>query len=56
MSWFNLHPKIKAALLASIATSVGNVWLAVQHDYPRSPWIGVVSALVPVVVGYLKSA
>ena len=50
-----LHPKIKAALIASLATVIVNVAAAVAEVYPDAPWLPIVSALVPVIVGYLKS-
>lgn len=51
-----LHPKVRAALLAALATIIVSVAAALADVYPHNPIVGVISALVPVVAGYLKSA
>jgi hypothetical protein len=51
-----IHPKIKAALFAALATIVVSVAAAVADVYPDAPWLPILSALVPVVAGYLRSA
>ena len=53
--WDNVHPKVKAAFLTSVAVVVLNVANAVTTDYTGA-WVTVVSALAPVVAGWLKSA
>ena len=52
----NLHPKVRAALLAAVATALVSVVAAVADAYPDNAYVGIVSAFIPVVVGYLKSA
>jgi hypothetical protein len=50
-----LHPKIQAALFAALATIVVSVAAAVADVYPDAPWLPILTALVPVVAGYLRS-
>ena len=51
---FNLHPKVQAALIAAILTGIASVAAAVKDVYPDAWWIGALSALIPVIVGYRK--
>lgn len=53
---FVLHPKVKAALIAAVITAAVSVAAAVRDSYPDSAWVGIASALIPVIAGYLKSA
>lgn len=55
MSWSSVHPKVKAAFWAALAVGVLNVANAVTTDYTGA-WVAVVSAMAPVVAGWLKSA
>jgi hypothetical protein len=51
-----LHPKIKAALIAALATALVSIVAAVADVYPDNVYVGIASSLVPVIAGYLKSA
>jgi hypothetical protein len=51
-----LHPKVKAALIAAVVTTLVSLAAVVADVYPDSPITPLVTAFVPVVVGYLKSA
>jgi hypothetical protein len=51
-----IHPKIKAALFAALATILVSVAAAVADVYPDEPWVPLLSTLVPVIAGYLRSA
>jgi hypothetical protein len=50
-----LHPKIQAALFAALATVLVSVAAAVADVYPDAPWVPIMTALVPVIAGYLRS-
>lgn len=50
-----IHPKVKAAAFAALAVAIVSIGNAVTADY-SGVWVPVVAALIPVVVGYLKSA
>lgn len=56
MPWNVLHPKVKAALIAAVITTIVNVAAAVTDAYPNEAWVGYVSVFVPLVVAYLKRA
>lgn len=56
MPWTKLHPKILAALIAAVAVSIVNVGNSIIDVYPNAAWTQLLSAVIPVVVGYLKSA
>jgi hypothetical protein len=51
-----LHPKIVAALLTALATALTLVVAAIADVYPDHPATAIVTALLPVIAGYLKSA
>lgn len=53
MPWTKLHPKIMAALLAALAVSIVNVGNAITDVYSNEAWTQLLSAMIPVVVGYL---
>lgn len=48
-----LHPKIMAALLAAVAVTIVNVGNAIIDVYPNQVWTQLLSAIIPVVAGYL---
>lgn len=54
MSWFKLHPKVKAALAAALAIGVADVAAQVTDHYPNGRLVPLLAVFVPVVVGYLK--
>ena len=51
-----LHPKIKAALLTALAAAIATIVAAVADVYPDHPATAIVTALAPVVAGWLKTA
>jgi hypothetical protein len=51
-----LHPKIRAALIAALATALVSIVAAVAGAYPDNVYVGIVSSLVPVIAGYLKAS
>lgn len=51
-----LHPKIKAALLTALAAAIATIVAAVADVYPDHPATAIVTALAPVVAGWLKSS
>ena len=53
--WANVHTKVKAAFLTSVAAAVLAVAGSVTDSYSGA-WVSVVAALAPVVAGWLKSA
>lgn len=50
----NLHPKVRAALLAAVATALVSVAATLADVYPDNPYVKVATLFVPVVAGYLK--
>lgn len=53
---FDLHPKVKAALIAAVITGVVSVVAALKDAYPDNVYVGLASLAVPVLAGYLKSS
>ncbi len=55
-SWLHLNPKVKAALFAALAVAVVSVGNSILNVYPNEAWTQLLSTLIPVIAGYLKSA
>lgn len=51
-----LNPKIRYALWAAVAVGVVNVANAILNVYPNEAWTPIVSALIPVVVGWFPAS
>jgi hypothetical protein len=52
----NLNPKIRNAGIAAILLSVIEILNAIVNVYPNEAWTAIVTALIPVLVGYQTKA
>lgn len=56
MPWTQLHPKIRTALIAAVVVAIVNVGNSIINVYPNEAWTQLLSAIIPVIAGYLQSA